>query len=79
MNGIKNGNGNLVRILVQGGLAGALILAMFIIWNLASNHLKHNTEALIILEQTSREEVKVLAELKSAIGDLRDELRYRRN
>lgn len=43
-------NGNLLKILIQGGLAGIAILALIMFYSVVSNHISHNTEVLIELK-----------------------------
>lgn len=50
-----------IQTIVQGGGVGLAAFAMYIVWKLSSNHIKHNTE--------------VLTELKDAIKDLKVYLR----
>ena len=51
----------LLEAIVQAGAVGLAIFAMFIVWKLASNHIRHNTE--------------ILQELKDAIRELTEFLR----
>lgn len=57
----------LVQVLVQGGALGIALLALWIIWNLMSNHMDHNTEALHELSKNITSNTAVLHSLKDAI------------
>ena len=66
-------NGNIIKILVQGGLAGALILSLFIMWNIITNHyhdigdhINKNTEVLT--------ELKMSIERSNDIGEEQSDL-----
>jgi len=45
----------LLEAIVQAGAVGLAIFAMFIVWKLASNHIRHNTEILQELKDVIRE------------------------
>lgn len=75
----QNGNGNIIKILVQGGLAGALILTLLMFYasnrdygKIISNHLNHNTEVLIELKTSINQSNEIDKEQIRALGDLRD-------
>jgi len=44
----------LIEALVQGGAVGLAIFAMFIVWKLSSNHIRHNSEVLQELKDVIR-------------------------
>jgi len=45
----------LLEAIVQAGAVGLAIFAMFIVWKLSSNHIRHNSEILQELKDAIRE------------------------
>ena len=46
MNGINGTTPKIVKVIAQGGLATIAVFAMWMLWNITSNHINANTEAL---------------------------------
>ncbi len=67
-------NGNtptIVKILSQAGLAGIALAALWIVWNLASSHITHNTEVLIELKNEVRNSNEVTKDLSEVVSELK--------
>jgi len=74
-------NGKLLKIITQAGAVGLALALIGLVWyviqgqnEIVSNHISHNTAALIQLEESidtgndiQREQVQVLRELKEVI------------
>ena len=60
-----NGNNKtgLIGVIIQAGAVGLALVSMWIVYNLVSNHMVHNTEA-------TNNNTQVLMELKGAIETL---------
>ena len=55
MNGDKNNN--LIKIIIQGGLAGSLVLTLILFYLVTSNHIVHNTEVLTKVEASMNQNI----------------------
>ena len=65
---------NLIKILVQTGCIGLALVSMYFFYNITSNHISHNTAALIKLEgaidqfsEVEKQQTEVLRDLKNVI------------
>lgn len=70
----NNNKAGLIGIIVQAGAVGLALASLYVIWNLVTNHINHNTEILSELkvtiqklDETSREEARVLRDLDTTI------------
>ena len=56
---------NVLQMLIQGGLASGMLVSLWIIYKLASNHMNHSTDALNNL-------TVVIGQLKQFLEDHHD-------
>ena len=57
MNGDKNNN--LIKVIIQGGLAGSLVLTLILFYSITANHISHNTEVLTRVEASMNNNISI--------------------
>ncbi len=79
-----NGNGKLVKILVNSGITGIALVVLAVLWfvvkdtnELIGNHMNENTKALIRLEATVDSSNDIQKEQIGVLRSLREVIRYR--
>jgi len=67
---INNNKKNIIGIIVQAGAVGIALIAIYFLYDLASNHINDNTKILIKLESAINKSTEVDQEQIRVLGDL---------
>ena len=62
-----NGNGKLLKIIVQSGMAGITVLVLIGAYFILTNHFEHSNQAELKTAEALHENAKALIEVKSAV------------
>ena len=60
----------IVQIIIQAGAVGIALVTVFLFFKFASNHVAHNTEVMIRVEETSKVQISATQDLTEVIRDL---------
>ncbi|NQS88353.1 hypothetical protein HQ584_00975 [Patescibacteria group bacterium] len=71
MNGVNN-NGNILKVLIQGGLVSIALVCLAMYWNTVNNHIQRNTDAWIANIQASTELRATISDLDKTIKETND-------
>lgn len=74
----NNNRKNIIGVIVQAGAVGIALIAVYFLYDLASNHINDNTRVLMRLEsainqstEVDKEQIRVLDDLERTINNIK--------